>query len=95
MALIDFEDKVQTIDQPSIPRRGKLTYQDANMIKQVVNGLYTALGLDVDTYDSASTYAVGDMVVYDNKIYECKTVITTAENWNASKWQLVPIFVDE
>ena len=31
----------------------------------------------------------------DNKIYECITAISTAEEWNASKWQLVPIFVDE
>nr|DAL65804.1 MAG TPA_asm: ChiA1-BD-binding domain protein [Caudoviricetes sp.] len=93
MALIDYEDKVQTIDQPSVPKRGKLTYEDANMIKNSVNGLYTALGLNENTYDSTSTYAVGDLVIYNNAIYECTTAITTAEEWTESNWTLVPIIV--
>lgn len=94
MALIDYEDKVQTIDQPSVPKRGKLTYEDANMIKNSVNGLYTALGLNENTYDSTSTYAVGDLVIYNNAIYECTTAITTAEEWNQEHWTLVPIIVN-
>lgn len=95
MSLISFEDKVKTIDQPSIPRRGKLTYEDTNIIKKSVNALYQILGLDANTYDSNSTYAVGDLVVYDNAIYECNNEITTAEEWTESNWTLVPIIVND
>ena len=59
------------------------------------NKLLTAFGLDTDTYDETSTYAVGDLVVYDNTIYECITAITTAEAWDSSKWTIVPIIVNE
>ncbi len=60
-----------------------------------ITKLLTALGLNVDTYSSSSTYAVGNMVIYNNTIYECTTAITTAEEWNSSKWTIVPIIVNE
>lgn len=53
------------------------------------------LGLGSDTYDNTSTYAVGDMVIYNNVIYECNTAITTAEDFDSTKWTIVPIIVDE
>lgn len=59
------------------------------------NKLLTAFGLDTDTYDETSTYAVGDLVVYDNTIYECITAVSTAEAWDSSKWEIVPIIVNE
>lgn len=37
-------------------------------------------------YSASSTYAVGDYVTYNNKLYECTTAITTAEAWNSSHW---------
>lgn len=37
-------------------------------------------------YSSSKTYAVGDLVIHDNQLYECSTAITTAEAWNASHW---------
>ncbi len=37
-------------------------------------------------YSSASTYSVGDVVVYDSTFYECTTAITTAESWTAAHW---------
>lgn len=57
--------------------------------------LLTALGLKNNTYDSTSTYAVGDLVVYNNTIYECITAISTAEEWNSSKWTIVPVIINE
>ena len=57
--------------------------------------LLTALGLKNNTYDSTSTYAVGDLVVYNNTIYECIVAVTTAEEFDSSKWDLVPIIVNE
>lgn len=37
-------------------------------------------------FSTSSTYAVGDVVLYDNKIYKCTTAVTTAGAWDGSKW---------
>lgn len=37
-------------------------------------------------YDSTSTYAVGDYVVYEHDLYVCNTAIPTAEAWTAAHW---------
>lgn len=37
-------------------------------------------------YDATQTYAVGDMVMYKDNLYECSTAITTAEAWTAAHW---------
>lgn len=42
--------------------------------------------LVADPYDPNSTYDVGDIVVYQNKLYVCKTAISTAEAWTAAHW---------
>ena len=38
-------------------------------------------------YNSSLTYAVGDMCVYDGKVYMCAYDITTPEPWNANHWK--------
>lgn len=40
-----------------------------------------------DAYDAAQTYTVGDLVIYENQLYKCITAITTAEQWDSTKWQ--------
>lgn len=45
---------------------------------------YVTTGLSV--YSSSATYAVGDRVRYGSYMYECNTVISTAEAWNAEHW---------
>lgn len=42
-----------------------------------------------DEYDSTSTYSVGDYVMYGDKLYECSTAVSTAEEWDSSKWSAV------
>ena len=59
-----------------------------------VDTLKIALGLDQDTFSTSSTYAVGDLVIYNNTIYECTTAVTTAGDWDSSKWTIVPIIVN-
>jgi len=57
---------------------------------------YIVTGLDI--YSSSSTYAIGDRVRYDTKMYECSTAITEAESWTAEHWtELSPLLtqVDE
>ncbi len=58
-----------------------------------INGknIYTALGLDADTYSTTKSYSVGDMVIYNNIIYECTTA--TKGTWNSNYWEVVPIIV--
>ena len=41
---------------------------------------------EAPAYSTSGTYAVGDMVVYDGKLYKCITAITTAEAWTAAHW---------
>lgn len=38
------------------------------------------------TYSSTATYALGDLAIYDNKLYRCITDITTPEAWSVGKW---------
>ena len=60
-------------------------------IDQEVEGVSQSLGVDTNTYDNTATYSVGDKVIYENKIYECNTDISTAEDFDSSKWDLVPV----
>lgn len=45
-------------------------------------------------FDPSSTYAVGDLVMYNDILYKCKTAITTAAAWDSTKWDATNI-VDE
>lgn len=44
------------------------------------------IGIDEDTYDSTSTYTIGSIVVYQNKIYKCITAVEEAEEFDNTKW---------
>lgn len=37
-------------------------------------------------FSASSTYAVGDYVIYEGKLYQCTTAVTTAGSWNSSNW---------
>lgn len=41
-------------------------------------------------YSAESTYAVGDIVIYENNYYQCVVEIDTAEAWNAEHWSMLP-----
>ena len=41
----------------------------------------------VDAYSSLETYAVGDYVLFNDKMYQCISTIETAEEWNADHWE--------
>lgn len=43
-------------------------------------------GIIAATFSASSTYEVGDYVLYNHTLYKCKTAITTAGAWDASKW---------
>ena len=39
-----------------------------------------------DEYDPTSTYAVGDLVIYNNLLYKCTTAITVPEAFDGTHW---------
>lgn len=65
-----------------------------NATNNNISNIRTALGLNTNTYSNTSTYAVGDLVIYNNILYECTTAITSSETWNQEHWTLVPIIVN-
>lgn len=42
-------------------------------------------------YSTSGTYAVGDYVAYDGKLYRCVTAIDTAEAWTVAHWTEVTV----
>lgn len=93
MAMITYDDKSNINTLPSIPAVNKITDLDLNEIKNVVNAtIISGLGLDTNTFSTSTTYSVGDLVVYDNKIYEFTSSHTGA--WNDNDASLVPIITE-
>lgn len=41
-----------------------------------------------DAYSASADYAVGDLVIHDERLYKCTTAITGGEAWNSAHWQL-------
>lgn len=37
-------------------------------------------------YDSTATYSLGDYVLYQGKLYKCTTAVSTAEEFDPTKW---------
>lgn len=37
-------------------------------------------------FSTSATYALGDYVIYNGKLYECTTAVTTAGAWVAANW---------
>lgn len=59
-----------------------LTYDPDNVYVTPDVSIYNI----ADEYSSSSTYAVGDLVIYDGVLYKCTTAISTAEAWNSTHW---------
>lgn len=60
------------------------------VLQDTLDQLYEALGIKADSYDNTKTYAVGDLIVYDHKIFECNEDNTTGD-FDSSKWTIVPL----
>lgn len=42
-----------------------------------------------DTFSDASTYAVGDLVLYNRTMYKCTTAISVPDAWDGNDWEQV------
>lgn len=57
--------------------------ENAETIDSLLHNNFTN---SADAYDSAQTYAVGDIVIYENKLYRCTTAVASAESFDSTKW---------
>jgi len=57
-----------------------------------ING--NVIGNIVDTYSNSNTYKVGDLVTYNEILYKCITAISTAEDFDSTKWSQTSL-IDE
>lgn len=44
-----------------------------------------------DAYSASADYAVGDLVIHEERLYKCTTAIVGGEAWNSAHWQLTSI----
>lgn len=42
--------------------------------------------ISTDVYSSSRTYNIGELCLYNNRLYRCITAISTAEAFNSAKW---------
>lgn len=61
---------------------GKVDLSSYATITDLSNALKNLAGL----YDSTLTYSIGEVVIYNNKLYRCSTAITTPEAWDSTHW---------
>lgn len=78
MEVID--NKVNTVDANSTYDE----YTSARASYNLDHALRHILGLDVDTFSTTKTYAVGDYVIYDGKLWKCTTAVTSAGAWTGN-----------
>lgn len=44
-----------------------------------------------DAYSASADYAVGDLVIHEERLYKCTTAIVGGETWNPAHWQVTTI----
>ena len=92
---------IKVTDLVDLYTGGSSTYIDvtidgSNVITATLNATAVALLNKADTaiqpdviasaFSATSTYALGDYVMYNGKLYECTTAVTTAGAWNSGNW---------
>ena len=59
------------------------SYATLTDLSNAISGVLSNLA---GLYDSTLTYTVGEVVIYNNKLYRCSTAITTPEAWDSTHW---------
>lgn len=70
----------------SIDGSNVITFDLSASVQTSLGKADTAIQPDViaDDFSTASTYALGDYVMYEGKLYECTTAVTTAGAWTGN-----------
>lgn len=95
MAVVNFTDKTALYENPSIPDINKVKDTDMNMLKNVQNQVITSLGLFTDTWTSSATFNIGDITIYDNRLFEnlTGTNTSTTPDLDTTNWSETSLFV--
>lgn len=56
-----------------------------------IQNLLNAIDSLAPAFSSSSTYAVNDIVQYNGAFYKCTTAISTAGDWDSSKWETLDL----
>lgn len=65
---------------------------DDQTLNQMQTNIENAIeDINGEKYSNTKTYNVGDIVQYDSKLYKCTTAITTAGDFDATKWVQINI----
>ena len=78
MAIVNFADKEALYENPNIAEKNKITDANINLIKQVSQQTQKTIGVFTDDWTSGSTYNVGDIAIYDNRVFQNLTGTNTA-----------------
>ncbi len=62
-------------------------------VNESMSTALTGMGLNQDTYSTATEYEIGDMVIHNYAVQKC-TSPTTGE-WDSSAWEIVPVVTNE
>lgn len=82
-----------TVNTTPVPVTGKKptatllvdsTKVDATKLAKLEAILY---GVEAADFSDEKTYAVGDFVTHEDKVYKCVVAVSTAGEWNASNWE--------
>lgn len=76
-----YHAKIKDWVKSILPTKTSDLTNDSDFIDQLA-----LAGIIAVTFSASSTYKVGDYVLYNHTLYRCKTAITTAGTWDASKW---------
>lgn len=92
MSQITFQNKVTLNPKPEVAEINKVTADNLNEIKDVVNSNATNTNNNFsDAYSTSTTYNVGDYCIYQDKLYRCITTVATAEVFDSDKWEQVNV----
>ena len=78
-------EEPDTLDIDATPTLNSTHLVESGGVKSALDAK-TNLSVIAPSYDSTSTYAVGDIVIYNGVLYKCTTAISTAEAWDATHW---------
>lgn len=74
-----------------MPSLYDVKFKDENGVVGTYDLVPAAFTNVAPAYDSTATYAVGDLVIHDHKLYKCVTAIPTAEAWTAAHWTEIDV----
>lgn len=101
MPKITYTDKSALYENSNIADINKVKDSDMNEIKKVVNVLLATLGIYTDDWISGDplhedTYNIGDVVIYDNRLFENITGhnTTTTPDQDTTNWEEISLLVN-